>query len=66
MPLERLDGRCRKHRHAILPALAVAHEDLPILEVDVFDAKLQALAQPEAGAIKQARHQPLRALHLSE
>src|SRR5450759_3267904 len=37
----------RQHRHAVLLPLAPPNHDLPPVEVNVLDAKLQALQQPE-------------------
>ena len=56
----------RQHRDAVLAALAVADQDLPVAEVDVLDAQPQALEQPQAGAVQQARHQPARAVQIRE
>ena len=36
----------RKHGHPALAPFPVAHDDLPILEVEVLDAQLQSLPQP--------------------
>lgn len=49
-----------------LAPFAVAHEYLPIIEIHILHAQLQAFAQSETGAIQEARHQPLRAAHLRE
>lgn len=44
-------------RHAILVALAAAHEDLVAAEVDVLDAQATAFEQAQAGSVQERRHQ---------
>lgn len=46
-----------QHRHAILVALASAHDDLVPAEIDVLDAQAAALEQSQPGAIHQIRHE---------
>lgn len=48
----------RQHRHPVLRPLAVAHHDLRAIEVDIHHPEPEALAQPQAGAVQQARHDP--------
>ncbi|XXU54285.1 hypothetical protein WME81_41910 [Sorangium sp. So ce1078] len=50
---ERGDKAERQHRDSILPALAVANEDLAALEVEVLHAELGAFKQTEAGAVQE-------------
>ncbi len=63
MGTQRLDQLARQHRHPVLAALAVAHQQLGALEIHVFDAQPHHLHQPHTAAVEQARHQRMRALH---
>jgi hypothetical protein len=54
------------HRDTVLPALAVAHDDLPVGEVDILHPQPQALDLAQPRPVQQARHQPLDALQLIE
>lgn len=47
-------------------AAAIAHDDLAAREVEVLDAQLQALLQPQARSVEQARHEPVHARQVSE
>jgi hypothetical protein len=49
--------RGRQHHHAVLGALAFAHDDGAALELDVLDAQAQALEQAHAGAVEQPAEQ---------
>jgi hypothetical protein len=60
MCAHRLHQPLGKHRHAILLALAVAHQDLAIGQIHVLDAQPQALQHTKPGAIQEARDQPVR------
>jgi hypothetical protein len=51
----------RQHGDPVLRALAVTHHQLATGQVQVLDAQLQAFLQPDAGAVEQAGHQPVRA-----
>jgi hypothetical protein len=64
MTLQWLDDRCWQHGDPVFGTLAIAYDDLPVVEVDILHAQFQALAQPQPRSIKQARHKPLCALHL--
>jgi hypothetical protein len=55
-----------QHHHPVLVALGLAHHDHLPLEVDVLDAQPQALHQPHARAVQQARHQGHRAFELAQ
>src|SRR5690606_27924263 len=55
---KRLDQTLRQSSHAVLLALAVADRELGAFEVHVFHAQAQALQQPEAAAVSDARHEP--------
>ena len=65
-PLEMLaQGRRharRQHRHAILEALAVAHQDFAAFEPHVLHPQPQAFHDAQAGAIEQPRNQAVAAL----
>ena len=64
--LERLDHRLRQHRHAVFSAFAIAHQNLPVVEIHILYAQLQALAQAQTRPVKQARHQPPGPVKLRE
>ncbi len=51
--------RGRQHHHAVLGALAFAHDDGAV-EVDVLGAQAQRFQQAHAGAVQHTRHQPQR------
>ena len=57
MLAERRDEVRGKERDSVPPALGVAHADLPAVQVQVLDAERAALAQPEAGAVHERRHE---------
>jgi hypothetical protein len=44
---------CGQHHHAVLRALAFAHDDGALLELEVLDAQAQRLEQPHARAVEQ-------------
>jgi hypothetical protein len=56
MFLERRDEAIGQHRHAVLFALAVAHDDLMLGKIHVFDAQADALHESQAAAIQQFGH----------
>ena len=58
---QRLDQAVGQHGHAVLVALAAAHDDAPAFQVQVFDSQAQALHQPQAGTVQQVQHQAGRA-----
>ena len=49
-----------------LPPLRVTHDDLAARELEVEDAKAQALHEAKPGAVHERRHQPLVAIELTE
>ena len=53
----------RQHRDPILPSLAVAHDNLEPLEVQVIRPQAYALQQPEPSAIEKRRHERRHARH---
>lgn len=59
--LQRQNRVLRQHRHPVLAALAVAHDDLAALELDVLRAQAQPVEQTHAAAVQQARDQAHRA-----
>lgn len=59
-------GGCRCAGHAVLGTLALAHNDLPLGEVEILDAQAQTLHQAEAAAIEQLCHQLVGAVECSE
>ncbi len=52
----------RQHDDAVLGALAVAHDDLPALRIEVVDAELTALLSPQTRPVEQASHEAKDAL----
>jgi len=56
--MQRLHHILRQHRRPIARPLAVAHDDLPVREVDVLHPQRQALDLPQPRAIQQRSHQP--------
>ncbi len=57
--LEAFAGGFREHGHPVAAALGSADGDVAEVEVDVLDAKAQALEDPHAGAVEQ-QHDELR------
>ncbi len=55
------DKPLRQRHDAILLALAVAHQDLVVIEIDIRHPQPQALHHPQAAAIEETGHQPSRA-----
>ena len=47
-----------KHRDSVLGALAIAHEDDPLREVDVFDTQPKPFQKSQATPVKQVRNEP--------
>lgn len=56
-------GECRD---PILSALSGSDDDLPAIEVEVLDAKLEAFGEAKAGPIEEASHEPGNTLETSE
>ena len=56
--------RRRQHRHPILAALPLPHDDLMAIEIEVLDAQIDALLNPHARPVEQHDHQPHRAREL--
>ena len=66
MSLKRLLERLRQHSHAVLCALAIAHCDLLIGEINIFHAQTYTLHETQAGPVEQARHETCRATELCQ
>ena len=64
--LQRRPRAGRQHGAPVLAALAATHRQLVGVQVDVLDAQRQRLAQPQAGAVHQQRHQMGEAVQLAE
>jgi len=64
--LKRLHKIFGQHGHAVLRAFAVAHQHLPVGEVDVLHTQRQALDLPQARSIKEADHQPADPIDIRE
>ena len=62
LQLQGLDQRCGQHGDTVLVALAGAHANLPIIEIDVLDPQAQALHLSHAGTIQQPGYQAVRTL----
>src|SRR6266545_3524099 len=69
-PLEMLGKRLLagtgQHGHPVLAALAVADGDLVALEVDVLDAHVQALQEPEPRAVQQPADEEHHSVQMNE
>lgn len=66
MSLKIITQRLRQHRDAILGAFSAPHCDRAASKVDILDAQSDTFHQAHPGAIKQARHQQVCALEVSE
>ena len=66
LPVQRRAHCVGQHGHAVLVALAAAHQDLAAGEVDVLHAQVQALAEAHTGAVHERRQQPHLAVKLAE
>src|SRR5882724_1926770 len=53
----------RQQRHALAQAFSVAHSDLVVTEVNVFDSQANAFHQAQASAVEQFGHQLMLAIH---
>jgi len=60
MALERHDQLIGQSHDAILAALAVAHKDRAVIEVEILDAQSHSLHQPQARTVHQTGRQPVR------
>ena len=56
----------RQHRHTILRALAVAHDDFAAREFDVLHAKAHTFHDAHARAVEQRADQPVRPLETNQ
>ena len=63
---ERLAHRRRQDGDAIFLTLAIAHDDLAVTEVDVFDAEPKTIHQAQTGPVQQLRHQTGGSIHVRE
>ncbi len=66
MNAQGFDQTGRQHRHAVFTALALAHQDLAALEIEIFDPQAQPFQQAEAAAVEQLRDEALDAGHLPQ
>ena len=64
MFFERRDELFGQHADAVFRAFAVAHDDLPVAEIQIFNAQPQAFFQTQTRAVKQIRHQPVNAFKI--
>lgn len=63
---QRGERRAWQKGRAIFAPLAAANEDLPPLEVEVFDPQAAALEKPQARSVHDQRHQRGRPVQLSK
>lgn len=61
--LERGDGGFGQDSDAVFGALAIAHDDLVVAEVDVFHPKAEAVHEAQTGTIEEQRHQTPLPIH---
>ncbi len=66
MDLEGKDDGLRKQRDTILGAFAVAHMNLTVIEVEVFDAQAHRLHQTQAGPIKKRGQKKGRSIQVGQ
>jgi len=66
MSRETLLHGCGKHRHPILPSFATPNHDLVAIEVEIFDAELDTLLEPEARAVQQRHDEPHHAVNVCD
>ena len=60
MRLQAVGQRLRQHCYAILRALPVAHDDLPLRKLHILNTQPHAFHQAHAGAKQQTGHQLAR------
>ena len=58
---QRLPRRGGQHRHPILTALSLPHDDLMAIEIEILDAQIDTLLDPDARPVQQHHDQPHRA-----
>jgi hypothetical protein len=61
VPTQRLLDGIRQHGHPILATLPLPYDDLVAIEVEILDAKVETLLQPEPCPVEQHDEQTLRA-----
>jgi hypothetical protein len=66
MGLQRFDQRFREQGDAILEPLAVAHEDSPVIEIDIFDTKAQGLEESQPTSVKQSGDQCMLSIEVGD
>jgi len=64
--LQRLDERARHDRDAILAALAAAHDDLAVVELQVLHPQLQRFHHAEPAAVEHVCDQAILTFHCGE
>ena len=57
---ERLGRRHGQHRRPILSPLALPHDNLVAIEIEVLDAKIETFLQPEPRTVEQHHDQTFR------
>jgi CO dehydrogenase/acetyl-CoA synthase delta subunit len=62
MSRQRIDGRNREHGRPVLLTFTAPNHNLPLFEIDVFDAQLEALVQSKASAVEERHDDPRDAI----
>ena len=61
---QRLDDSSRQYGRPILLTFSTSDHNLPPVQIDVFDAELQAFLQPQSGAVQEGHHNPYDAIEM--
>jgi hypothetical protein len=56
----------REHRDSIFRSLALAHGDLPVREIDVFNSQAEALEQPESTTAHESGHKQEKTVQFAQ
>ena len=66
MFFERFGQALRQHGHALPLALRLTNRQLPMRELDIFDAQPRALHHAQACTVEQTGHEPVNTCELGE
>ena len=61
--LQRINEGVGQHGNPIFKALAIPHDDLTLIELDVFDTQAEALHQAQPTAVEEFSHELVGAVH---
>ena len=64
--VQRLHQGVGQHRHPVSRAFAVPDKNLAPRNLDILDAKANALHEPQPRAVEQRRHEPVRAFQIGK